>query len=211
MTTLEKYQLFQILVDKLDTQALQDIPVEQFLVLINLATDEYIQEARSVFEENKKLGEDLSPLVQRIYVKGTVVDDRTQFSYKDATLINELAAPKQTIYYLINGVFRSTWTKADNSQITGITEMSYTQQDDITVNDPFNNPQFANKVPVVIENYSLFATPPPQLSLNLLVGTAILKPSLITQVNSSSLPEQLHKTLVKRTVELATKIITYPN
>lgn len=207
MNTPQMYQLFQVLVDKLDTQNLPDIPPEQFLLLINLATDEYIQEARKAFEENKKIGEDLSSLVKRVYIAGVIIDDRVKFSYKKAKLDTSVDAVEQTIYYLINGVFKSTWTTEDAIELMGTTEMVYTQQDDITVDDPFNNPQYANKVPVVIEDYAIFAFPPKRLTLQMLVGTAIMKPSLITQTNSSSLPEQLHQTLVKRTVELAQSII----
>ena len=208
MTTPEMYQLFQVLVDKLDTQTLVDVPIEQFLLLANLATDEYIQEARKSFEETKKIGEDLSPLLKRVYIKPSKLDNRYQFSYKDATYDESLTATKYTIYYLINGVFKSEWKISETSSIKGQTEIVYTQQDDITVNDPFNNPLYADKVPVVLENYSLFAIAPIQLTLLSLTGTAVMKPVPITQIQSSDLPEQLHRTLVKRCVDLAQTVIS---
>lgn len=207
MTSPEMFQLFQVLLDKLDTQNLPDIPVEQFFLLINLATDEYVQAIRTQFEENRKIGEDASTLVRRVYIKPQVVGDRVAFSFDQAYLVDPTGLtslpPYTPIYYLMNSQFRSTWVKNGVTK-KGITRAIYYQQDDITVDDPFANSKYPDLVSYVLEYHALIVTSiPANTTLDLLVGTAIIAPNKISQTVNSNLPEQIHQTLVKRSVSLA--------
>lgn len=200
------YQEFQVLTDTLDTQNLPDIPVEEFFILANLAVDEYMQAARIAFETSRKISDDVAPLVKRGFILPIVDRDRVLFPY-NAILVThpptiDPGAPELlSAYYFINGYFESTW-KLETKDVEGRSELVYYQQDDIVVRDPFKS-KFADKVPIVVENNSIVATPTPQLTLNLLVGTFLLQPAKISQVVNCDLAKQVHHTIVKRSVELA--------
>ena len=127
MTSAEMFQEFQVLLDKLDTQQLPDIPVEEFFILLNLAIDEYMQAARISFETTRKISEDVSPLVKRGYILPIFDRDRTVFLF-DTVLLNyptiiPVIDPQYTpVYYLMNGVYESIWKKSD-SEYKGKTEL----------------------------------------------------------------------------------------
>ena len=203
MTSAEMYQEFQVLLDRLDTQNLPDIPVEQFFILLNVGIDEYMQSARTLFEATRKITEDVSPLVRRGYILPIIDKDRVLFSTTKVSLVYPIpSTPSYTpIYYTITGVFEATW-KSGNKEYKGRTELSFYQQDDINVNDPFLS-KFADKVPVTMENESIVAVPPKELTLNVLLGTFILAPAKVSQVVNCNLAKPIHKTLVKRAVEIA--------
>ena len=194
---------FQVLLDRLDTQGLPDIPPPQFFILLNVAIDEYMQAARIGFEATRKISEDVSPLVKRGYILPIIDKNRVLFSTTKVSLVYPIpSTPSYTpIYYTTTGVFEATWTKG-SKVYKGLTELSFYQQDDINVNDPFIS-KFADKVPVTMEDESIVALPPKELTLDVLVGTFILAPAKVSQVVNCNLAKPIHKTLVKRAVELA--------
>lgn len=203
MTSAEMWQEFQVLLDKLDTQNLPDIPVEQFFILLNVAIDEYMQAARIAFESTRKISEDVSPLVKRGYILPIIDKDRTVFSTTKVSLVFPIpSTPLYTpIYYTINGVCKATW-RSGTKEFTGTTQLDMYQQDDIHVDDPFI-PEFADKVPTVIEQEALICTPPNQLTLDVLMGTFMVQPAKVSQTTNCDLAKPIHKTLVKRSVEIA--------
>lgn len=203
MTSAKMFQEFQVLLDKLDTQNLPDIPVEQFFILINVAIDEYMQAARVSFEATRKVSEDVSPLVKRGYIIPIIDKDRTVFSTTKVSLEYPIPnIPSYTpIYYTITGVFEGVWT-VKNKEYKGRSELRFYQQDDINISDPFVS-KFADNIQVVMENEAIIATPPKELELKLLIGTFLLEPAIVSQLVNCNLSKPIHKTLVKRAVELA--------
>lgn len=207
MTSLEMYQDFQVYLDKIDSQDLPEIYPEQIFTFLNTAVDEYIQAVREAFEKNTKIADDAISLVKRVFIEPEVEENRVKFDYNKATLLRPNAEPiYQVIYYIINGYTESVYLDTQkNKEIEGISELNFIQQDDITVSikDPFNKPVYADKIPTVREAEALYLTPPTSVVPKVFIGTAILKPSIISQTVNCSLREQVHKTIVKRAVEIA--------
>jgi hypothetical protein len=204
MTSLEMYQKFQVYLDKIDSQDLPEIWVDEAFIFLNSAVDEYVQGLRQSFELSGKIGDDGSTLVKRLFIEGFLEEDRVLFDYTSAT-IRRGDVVTTPVYYLLNGVFDSSYQKGDQV-VQGKTGITYTQQDDIqpVLEDPFANiPQFFDKVLCVREYPGLIANKPQALTLHRLVGTFIIKPAIISQEQDCNLPEQTHETIVKRAVEMA--------
>jgi hypothetical protein len=204
MTSAKMVQRFQVRYDKLDTQDLPDIPVEQALIYLNDAVDEIVQAGRLEFEKTSKVRDDISSLVKTLYIlPETDIEGRVVFAFDKArtTFNPEDEEELKEVYYFLGGDFASSIGEGTNKKV-GVTKLSYTQQDDISpiLSDPFNKPKYADTIPVTVENQSIIATPPSYLSLNYLKGRFILKPNEISQTVDCDLPKQLHKTVVKMAV-----------
>lgn len=204
MTSLEMYQKFEVYMDKVDSQDLPEIYPEQVFIFLNSAVNEYVQAIRVNFEKTSKIADDALSLVKRVYIGGITEEDRIRFNYDQARLTRDYTT-YNSVYYIMNGRFEASYTNSQGSTINGITDINFIQQDDITpaLSDPFNRANLADRVPCVREDNALLATPPKFLSLNQFVGTAILKPAVISQSTNCDLREQIHESIVNRAVQKA--------
>jgi hypothetical protein len=179
---------FKVELDKIDSQAYPEIYAEQAFIFINDAIMELSLEGRKSFEKTTQVADDFRTLVAELEltpIKGGsgrfTVDIPVSYMYYIASVIT--AEYNKVLY-------TATSKESKHNEINRI------------LTDPFNKPSHS-EIPFLMVGTKLLYLTPTDCDLKKVYLTFMKLPAKVSKTINCDLPEQTHKVIVKRAVQIA--------
>lgn len=200
MTPLEMLQEFQVHYDKVDADSLPRMYPEEVFLFLNDALWTYVVAARKSLDDNTQLSEDLAPLVIEVTIPASPVGPITIYNPTQARYPHALqGVPGVPFTYFLAGHLTGTYRgKTGKVSLREVTNNEW----EAALQNPHTTPR-PSLCPFRYTSRGLIVATPVGLTLGDLEGTIIREPDLISPTQPCTLPEQLHRPLVMKAVELA--------